>query len=64
MEIIFITYQANQVFMPKFTKKQDKDWERALEIANNHSFLYKKSIKELANQAYNNSLNKLGGYRK
>lgn len=64
MEIIFITYQANQVFMPKLTKKQDKDWKRALEIANNPGFLYKKSIKELANQAYNNSLNKLGGYRK
>ena len=64
MEIIFITYQANQVFMPKLTKKQDKDWERSLEIANNHAFLYKKSIKELANQAYNNSLNKLGNYHK
>lgn len=50
--------------MPKLTKKQDKDWERSLEIANNHGFLYKKSIKELANQAYNNSLNKLGNYRK
>lgn len=50
--------------MPKLTKKQDKDWERALEIANNHSFLYKKSIKELANKAYNNSLNKLVGYHK
>lgn len=50
--------------MPKLTKKQDKDWERALEIANNNAFLYKKSIKELANQAYNNSLNKLGGYHK
>lgn len=64
MEIIFITYQANQVFMPKLTKKQDKDWERSLEIANNHGFLYKKSVKELANQAYNNSLNKLGNYHK
>lgn len=64
MEIIFITYQANQVFMPKLTKKQDKDWKRSLTIANNPDFLYKKSIKELANQAYNNSLNKLGGYRK
>lgn len=50
--------------MPKLTKKQDKDWKRALEIVNNPSFLYKKSIKELANQVYNNSLNKLGGYRK
>lgn len=50
--------------MPKLTKKQDKDWKRALEIVNNPGFLYKKSIKELANQAYNNSLNKLGGYRK
>lgn len=39
--------------MPKLTKKQDKDLERSLE-----------SIKELANQAYNNSLNKLVGYHK
>lgn len=50
--------------MPKLTKKQDKDWERALEIAMNHGFLYKKSVKELANQVYNKSLNKLGNYHK
>lgn len=50
--------------MPKPTKKQDKDWERALEIANNHGFLYRKSVKELANQYYNNSLKKLGDYHK
>lgn len=57
-------YQASQVFMPKLTKKQEKDWERSLAIANNNGFLYKNSIKELANQAYNNSLNKLGDYHK
>ena len=50
--------------MPKLTKKQDKEWERALEIANNHGFLYKRNIKDLANQMYNKSLNKLGNYHK
>lgn len=60
----FPNFDKSGVFMPKLTKKQDKDWERSLEIANNHGFLYKKSVKELANQAYNNSLNKLGNYHK
>ena len=53
-------YQASQEFMTKLTSKQEKEWE----ITNNHSFQHKKSIKELANQAYNNSLNKLGNYHK
>lgn len=57
-------YQASQEFMTKLTNKQEKELEKSLEITNNHSFQHKKSIKELANQAYNNSLNKLGSYHK
>lgn len=50
--------------MKKMPKKQEKEWERALEIANKHGFLNKTEVKDLANKLYNNALNKLGDYSK